>query len=358
MDYNLEWLQNNKEYILYDVLYGSHVYGTATEFSDKDTRGVFILPRDTIFGLDYVPQINDNENNIVYYEIGRFCELLLSCNTTTLEMLNTPNDCVLYKSDMFERIFLNSKDMFLTKDLVKSLVSMSRAQIRKATGLKKKMNFEDNQILRKTPLDFCYVPYKQGSQLLVDYLEERNATQDNCGLTKVPNMRDSYCLFYSDTIPYKGIIKKDSSNDIALSSIPKGEQPLLIMTYNKDAYTVHCKEYREYNEWLEKRNINRYVDVDKHKQKIDGKNMLHCVRVIETIDELLTNGSYNVRRSNRDYLLDIRKGVYPLQTIVDNSNNILNDIENKIENSNLKDSIAKWFIEEILIKSRTEYYEL
>jgi hypothetical protein len=37
----------------------------------------------------------------------------------------------------------------------------------------------------------------------------------------------------------------------------------------------------EYQEWLQKRNLQRWVDVKSHDQKIDGKNMMHCYRLVQ-----------------------------------------------------------------------------
>src|SRR5574337_854806 len=117
--YNLEWLQNNPQYILLEAVSGSHAYGTSTPTSDRDTRGIFILPEDAILGTQYVEQLNDTNNDIVFYEIRRFLELTASNNPTILELLNTPPDCIVRKSPLFDLI-LEHKDEFITKICAKS----------------------------------------------------------------------------------------------------------------------------------------------------------------------------------------------------------------------------------------------
>ena len=82
---------------LFLVIRGSHAYGTNIETSDTDFAGVFIQPMDDIMGFKYKQQINDDNNDIVIYEIRRFLELLASNNPTVLELLNTPEDCIIYK---------------------------------------------------------------------------------------------------------------------------------------------------------------------------------------------------------------------------------------------------------------------
>ena len=87
---------------LYLVIRGSHAYGTNIETSDTDYAGVFIQSIDDVLGNTYKEQINDDNNDIVIYEIRRFLELLGSNNPTVLELLNTPEDCIIYKNPIFD----------------------------------------------------------------------------------------------------------------------------------------------------------------------------------------------------------------------------------------------------------------
>lgn len=353
---NLQFLQENRQFILFECLYGSHAYGTATETSDRDIRGVYIMPQDKLYGLDYVPQIGDEENNVVYYELKRFCELMQTSTTTVLEMLYIPKHCVLHIDPLFESVFVNCKEYFLTKDLVRSMIRMCESQISKATGTNKKMNYEKDEVKRKSILDFCFVPHNQGSMNILQWLKKRKMKQENCGLVKVPNMRDGYSLFYSLEHNYKGITRKESANDVCLSSIPKGEVPLSFMQFNKDAYSVHCRFYREYQEWLTKRNTARYVEVENHQQHIDGKNMLHCVRIIQTMLEFVNTGVFSVHRNNREELLNIRKGLVPLESIVNTAKLTLEEVKSKLDSMSIPESAFKDAIEESLVYVRKNRY--
>jgi dTMP kinase len=53
---------------------------------------------------------------------------------------------------------------------------------------------------------------------------------------------------------YKGLVNtsENESNQLKLSSIPKGETSICNIIYNKDAYSQHCKDYNEYAErsWI------------------------------------------------------------------------------------------------------------
>ena len=262
-----------------------------------------------------------------------------------------PNDCVIETSPAFELIVKN-RDKFLTKKCLRSFGGYAIAQIKKAKGLDKKMNWERERVIRKSPFDFCYV-YENGKTLALEpFLNRQNIVQEQCGLVKLDHFRDCYALYYSSEVGfYKGIIA-ENSNEVKLSSVPKGEQPLSIMYFNKDGYSMHCKDFREYQEWLEKRNIQRYVDIKGHNQQIDGKNLLHCRRLLDMALEIATQKTIIVKRPNADYLLQIRRGEVDLETIIAQAEKDLEALEKHFETANLPEDVDSGFMNDLLLKVR------
>ena len=126
----------SQNHILFEVISGSKSFGLDTPTSDTDIKGVYYLPKDQFYGLTYIPQISNETNDEVYYELGRFVELLLKNNPNILEILASPNDCVLYKHPLMERLKLED---FLSKLCKDSFAGYAMTQIKKATGLKKKI---------------------------------------------------------------------------------------------------------------------------------------------------------------------------------------------------------------------------
>ena len=98
--------------LLFECISGSKAYGLDTPQSDTDLKGVFYLPKKHFYGLEYIPQISNETNDEVYYELGRFVELLAKNNPTILELLATPDDCILYRHPLMNRLNI---DMFLSK---------------------------------------------------------------------------------------------------------------------------------------------------------------------------------------------------------------------------------------------------
>lgn len=340
--------------IIFKCVVGSQSYGTATPTSDTDIKGVYIQSIDDLITYGYCEQINTSKDE-TYYEVRRFLTLLQTANPTVLEMLYTPEDHIITKTPEFDLI-LAEKEKFLTKNCRFSFGGYAVAQIKKAKGLDKKMNWEKSRVDRKTPLDFTYA-YEDGKTMpLIKWLSDRNLKQEYCGLVALDHFPNSYALYYdtnADTSPmgFKGIILNDS-NEVRLSSVPKGMSPLTVVQYNKDGYSMHCKDYNDYQKWLENRNTQRYVDIEHHDQQIDGKNLLHCRRLLDVAIEIATEGKMSVRRPNADYLLSIRRGEVDLETIITKAEEDIKVMDEAYMNSNLPDTCSEGFITDLLLKIR------
>ena len=374
------------------VIRGSRAYGTNIETSDTDYVGVFIQSQEDIFGFGYKEQINDDKNDTVIYEIKRFLQLLSSNNPTVLELLSSPEDCIIYKDPIFDLV-LENRDKFITKICAKSFGGYGKMQVKKAKGQNKKQNWEKDKVARKDLLDFCYVIEGSKSIPWKKWNEERRLEEKFCGIANVSNAKDLYALYYDNEahlcfseqvseetrstylkvrkesgLPlgfgYKGLVKTGEgvnaaeSNALRLSSIPKGEEPICNIVYNKDGYSEHCKDFREYQEWLEKRNLQRWVDVESHGQKIDGKNMMHSRRLMDMAREIALGKGINVRRENAKELIDIRKGKIDLQTLIDQVEAEISEIDHLFKISGLPDSVDEKFVDEMLIKIRKNIYNI
>lgn len=358
--------------ILFSCISGSKAYGTDLPTSDTDIRFVYIQPPLEILGRGYVEQVSDATNDTTGYEIRRFIELLATANPTVIELLGMPKDTILIKHPLFE-ILLQQRDKFITKKLKNSMAGYARQQIQKAKGQDKMMNWERDKVERKGPLDFCYVTRNQGgSTSLAEWMEGINAfdvpegimgsttpvTQANLAVVPVPHMRDVYDLFIDQAGEYaRGLVGEDGfSNDLRTVSVPKGKRPSGTLFYNKDGYSTHCRVYKQYQEWLEKRNDARWVDSQTHGQKIDGKNMLHCKRLLDMSREIASGQGVIVRRPNREELLDIRKGKVNLEELLQWATEEINIVDELFDNSSLPETVAPEFMDKLLETIRVTFY--
>jgi uncharacterized protein len=344
----------SQKLLLFECISGSRAYGTNLPSSDTDIKGVFILPKSDFYGLDYTPQVNDEKSDQVYYEIGRFAELLTKSNPNILEMLAAPPDCILYCHPLFEPFL---KENFLSKQCKETFAGFAFAQVKKARGLNKKIN-KPMPPERKTPLDFCYIAIKQGAMPVQKWLEKQGWRQEDCGLVVISNMRDLYGLFHDPTgkMGFSGIIRKETANEVALSSVPKGTEPVALLSFNKDAYSMHCRDYKEYQEWLDNRNEERYENTIAHGKNYDAKNMMHTIRLLETALDILEHGVLQVRRPNREQLLEIRKGAYEYDALMALAEEKLARIDVVFASSTLPELPNRAQIEQLLVEIREKWY--
>ena len=348
--------------IIFKALVGSHAYGTNIEGSDKDYKGVYIQSPEDVLEHGYREQISINKDE-TYYELKRFLELCCTGNPTMLELLYIPEDCIIYKHPVYTWLETDRRK-FLSKSCKYSFGGYAYSQIGKAQGLNKKMNWETSEMVRKTPLDFCYVILPAGSTSLKQWLGSQrdfNAQkQELYGVSKINNARDLYFIYpdIKGILNYKGIINlEETSNELRVSEIPVQQLPFsIVMSYNKDGYMEHCKKYKEYEDWLKNRNTQRYVDIDEHGQKIDGKNLLHCYRLLETGIEIAKQETINVRRPNADFLIEIRKGKHNLEKLLEQANIKLEELNTAFDSCTLPDHADRSFFMSLLPKMRKEFY--
>jgi hypothetical protein len=385
-----EYLKENG-CILFECIVGSQAYATNVETSDIDKKFVYILPQDYILGTGYVEQLNVNKD-YTGWELKRFLELMGSSNPTVLELLNTPEDCIITKHPLFQYV-LDHKSDFITKGCKNSFGGYAVQQISKARGLNKKQNIEQGSVTRKDVLDFCYVIQGEQSVPWKKWCEGLGYEEKFLGITNVPHAKDLYAVFYDNIAAacfgeffseeqrefmknelksqgkamgfgYKGLAKVGGSdnaaesNQLRLSSIPKGETPICNIMFNKDGYTAHCKDYKEYMEWVENRNTARYVDTVKHGQQIDGKNMMHCMRLIRMSQEIGRGEGIQVRRADREYLLSIRKGEIDLDSLIETAEAEIKEMDRIFDESDLPKGIDPELVNKLLIKIRREFYHL
>jgi hypothetical protein len=237
---------------------------------------------------------------------------------------------------------------------------------------------------------------------LRSWLEKGGKNQRFCGVVALSNARDSYALYYdwvshtlfnytqeeidnnvndcntiienlkaerkSKGLPmgygFKGIEMEDS-NDIRLSSIPKIEDLPLEergfveflgnISYNKDGYIRHCKDYEQYWKWVENRNPERYNN--NLKQNYDTKNISHCVRLLSVAKEIGEGKGLILKRTHdRQFLMDIKYGNVEYDVAMEYAENIMKELPDLYKNSNLPEIPDFEHLNDVLITYRKSLY--
>lgn len=391
--------------LLYEYVRGSHLYGLNNEDSDVDTSGLFIAKKESLLdlGIGYQDQVSDERNDTTWYEIGKFCNMLLKSNPTVLEALFVPESKIITPpSELIAPLFAN-RDQFVTKECFKPFIAYAIEQIHKARGLNKKIVNPVTE--RLTPFDFAYTFYKQGSTKIRNWLENRGLNKDFCGLVHIPNMHDTYGVYYDwgahfekygiktiedfqkreldydfatsfyglhnveeceelmeaqwfednkEVKHYRGMCLENST-DMRGSSVSKGERPLCWMVYNESGFKDHCKKYKEYKDWEKFRNPKRYEsNLDKN---YDSKNMMHCVRLMHMGQEIAEGRGINLERTwDREFLMNIRNHKFEYDELMARVDADKVKLDEAIKNSTLRETIDVDAVNDILIEIRKKAY--
>jgi predicted nucleotidyltransferase len=390
--YNQHFIRKNN-LILAETVIGSHAFNLHNEKSDVDMYGVFYLHKDDFFSLhhrvdasfkDVVEKENPNDDDITYMEIGKFFELLNNNNPNALELL-----AAFATSERPYAFNLLDWNKVLSRKCEKSFGDYAIAQIKKARGLNKKINNPVGEV-RKTPLDFCKLMGQGQTHDLRKWLVTRGYDQKFCGVVALTNARDSYALYYDNVSEnlfsgemqeeevqlikdtrrkdgrpmgygFKGI-EMENSNEIRLSSVPKldsiPDKDVIFLgniSYNKDGYIKHCKDYEQYWKWVENRNPERYNN--NLKQNYDTKNISHCIRLLSVAKEIGEGMGLILKRTHdRQFLMDIKYGRIEYDEAIEYAENIMKDLPEIYKSSNLPEIPDFDHINQTLITYRKSLY--
>lgn len=340
----------NEGLLLYDYERGSYVYNLQRPdgLSDIDTAGVFVEPLDWMFSIDRYPeQIKDEKGDMVWYTMRKFFNLLCKANPAIIEALLIPEKNIRFVHPAFKRIVLDNAPLFMSKTVYQTFTKYAMSQIRKARGLNKKIVNPIER--RKGVLEFCYTydDTGYGTRPMIEWLEEHGIKQEECGLSRLPNMHNVYAVFHNPKYMYRGIAH-EGSDTVCLTSIPKGETPVCNMFFNVEEYSKHCREYHDYQEWLEERNPLRYENfaTDDKSTQYDKKNMMHCLRLLHISEEILRTGTANLvcEGDYHDFLMDVREGKFTYEYLLEYATKYMVTVENTYNRSTLPECVDKDFV--------------
>ena len=392
--------------LLFESIRGSHLYGLAGPTSDVDTYGIWCCPVSWLLGSgrDYLPDLKSEKNDDSWVDIGKYIKLLEESNPDAIISLFTPADKILHFDPVLEPLW-DIRDEILSKACFKSFSGYARDQLMKARGKNKKISINPEEVkVRKTPIDFCYVIRQDGGGTinLQDWLKEKGLKQEHCGLAHIQPGKGMYYLYYNwgedkestvenymkvqypkassyslgfykkelegekekagDMITFRGILKAgEESEQLRLTSIPKEVQaagPLCIFQYNQDAFSSHCKKYKEYWEWVEKRNQDRFVIDAEH--GFNAKNLSHCYRLMIQGMEIAQGKGLILDRTgiDADILLDIKNHKLTYDEIMTLCESKQVEMEEAFEKSVLRDFPPIDKLENLLIEIRSKHYGL
>jgi predicted nucleotidyltransferase len=300
-----------------EIKFGSYLYGTNTENSDLDLKGIY-LPSGRDIVLEQSkrnisttrPKAEFERNNkddvdIEIFSLKEFLRLLIEGQTVALDMLFAPEEFKLFKGadyHLFETIYAN-KDRLLSKGIL-SFIGYARKQASKY-GIK-------GSRVRAVKNTIEFLNGCDSTLLLKDQEIKREL--------------DAFIHFENDEfIKY---VECTDPNDASVTYFEVCGRKFQLTNSVKYSLGVLNKIYNEYGQRARLAEVN---------DGIDWKALSHAVRVNFEGQELLQTGFITFPCPERKLLLEIKNGKLPYKEVEVIIENGLKELEAAQVNSKLRE---------------------
>jgi len=283
---------------------GSRLYGTNTESSDTDIRGVFIPSEEYFYGLlNHVEQIQDDEVDTEFCEIRKFLRLCIANKPNFIEYLFIPDKFILHKTIEWDNIVLN-RHHIISKKCKDSFFGYANSQLKRIKRHRgwllhppKKQPVRSDYGL---PENKSLIPKDQigaFNTLMASYLKQIGKHHKLAADLEEMEETVSYISTVQNlvNIDYNAVSKIMSISDNMIEALGR-----------EKAYSNSIAHWNSYQKWKKNRNSDR-AKLEK-KFGYDTKHASHLVRLITQSKELLITGEIKFPRPDADFLMSIKNG--------------------------------------------------
>jgi predicted nucleotidyltransferase len=312
---HLKWMQDRTVLL---VRHGSHAYGTNTETSDEDFKGVAIPTKEYFFGNQSVfeqAELKAPDPDAVIYDIRKFFSLAGDCNPNIIEVLHTdPADHFIV--DPIGEVILEHKDTFLSKRIKHTFLGYSVSQLKRIQTHKKWIMNPPTEPPTRASLGLpeqTVIPKDQLAAAQSEIKKEMDRFQFNF----MENLDESTKIEIQTTMEQMLAelkITADQHWESAARKIGLSDNFIELMQKERQ-YASLKQQYDQYQNWKKTRNKTRSALEEKY--GYDTKHAYHLVRLIRMCREVLTTGKVIVKRPDREELLAIRNGAWTYDQLIE-----------------------------------------
>lgn len=297
-------MQPKKHEIIFETIVGSQLYGTNVEESDIDYKGVCILDREREY-FSFTPrfeQFHSNEIDREIYDFRKFLGMLAQNNPNIMDLVFSPEKYWVQTSPTWEML-IKHKDKFISQKCKHTFLGYATSQLKRIKSHKK---------------------------WLMEPLERQPLREDFGIKNGQPIVREDL-MKAVESIPieyFREGLRKDFTRE--------------------KQYQGALREWNHYRAWKKNRNPKRAKMEAEF--GFDLKHSMHLIRLSRMGREILRDGKVNVDRRgiDADDLLDIRKGLWSYDKVVNEAESIENEI--KEMKSDLPEMVDKDFASELCIE--------
>jgi len=296
------------------MVFGSHLYGTDSEKSDKDFKGIFMPSQEQVF-LGKIPKCLNNSTkhgdqkntptdiDTEIYSLHYFIHLACEGETVALDMLHAPPNMIIEKHSIWDEI-VHERGRFYTKNL-KAFVGYARRQASKY-GVK-------------------------GSRL---------------------NEAAKVISFFSKCPPGNKISS-------VWSELPTGEHIYKKEDLCPKIYEVCGRQMQEtatinYGQEIIQRfhaNYGARAEQAARNEGIDWKAVSHALRAAFQVKELLTKGTIIFPLEQAGYLKKVKSGSLHYNEVAPELDSLISEIEVIAANSNLPLRAERTYWDKFIIRA-------
>jgi uncharacterized protein len=309
-DKNYSWLPAN---IFYVCQTGSKAYGTNIEGSDDDFKAISFGRIQDYFGTrDSFQQYSLTDPDFTVFEFRKAIKLLADGNPNSIEMLFVDPSDIKVCTKFGERL-LAERDLFITKQVKERFLGYARAQLHRT---KLHRSFLRNPIESRPKREDFGLPeeltipkaqFETVSALMKKEIDKWNPDFELFSEAQKIYLQDKVNTYLSELNIYSDNLWQSAARKLGYS------ENFILLLHKEKEFESAVKSYNNYQEWKKNRNPKRAAL--EAKVGFDGKHMGHCIRLSYMAVEILETGKVNVRRADREQLLEIRNGLWSYERL-------------------------------------------
>lgn len=309
--------------VLFEVITGSHLYGTSTSESDTDRVGIFVAPLEYYLGFGKVKEVDmstiskyengKNDKDAVdrkFYEIRNFFELAKSCSPNILEIVFAPESCRIGYTRLGQLIFNMAKSFPYASGVYEKYKGYAKSQKHKMRS-KPENQQKLQEFTKQAALYIEQVP-SSGKRLIAEFRTEL------C----------DFMTFHSDHCQVGDL------------NFPLGRQLKAVL------------------ESVENRleNVSSRQEIwDKH--GYDTKFAMHLLRLLFEGEELLQTGAIRFPLKQAGFLKEVRAGKFTLDEVMTFSEHLEDRLKYAYANTILRKEPNFHYLQDQLMRIIRQFHK-
>lgn len=296
------------------VRHGSHAYGTNTEGSDLDIKGVCIPTKEYYLGFykRFEQQVSKSPNDMVIFALDKFVKHAADCNPNFLEVLFVDQSDVI-SSHMYGETLRDMRHMFLSKKAKHTFSGYAHSQLKR---------IKTHRAWLLNP------PAKEPKREDFGLPSERQVSKSEMG----------------------AFLQAEEKKLLEGSGVSESVIELL---QKEKSYGNAKREWEQYQGWKRERNPSR--SNLEAKFGYDTKHAGHMFRLGRMCKEILLEGVVRVKRPDAAEIVAIRNGSMSYEQLIAEFEVLEAECEEAYKVSTLPKSVDVAAIDALIVGLTEEY---